>query len=125
MCVKKKKERCSNIAVMMASSTRESQITPSSWALTFEVTFKVWLQHQSCQHLSRRDICFCSSAKQKSVGFYGSSFVKVKEDTYIFWTQRVCKGGRQNDEQLGSCQIICVPSQQGGQIHDTKKQDTP
>lgn len=95
--------RCSNIAVMMASSTRISQITPSlccgsccyqdrEWALTFEVTFKVWLQHQSCQHLSRRDICFCSSARKKSVGFYGSSFVKVKEDIYIFWSQRLQRG---------------------------------
>lgn len=60
---------CSNIVVMMAFSTCMGQITPSSccgscchqdreWTLTFEVTFKVWLQHQSCQHLSRRDAFF-------------------------------------------------------------------
>lgn len=126
VCVKKWKadlflQKCyamifgyNNIALR---STRISQITPSSccgsccyqdreWALTFEVTFKVWLQHQSCQCLSRTDIYFCASAKKNSVGFYGSSFVKVKEDIFFFWTRHVCKGGHQNDEQLGSCQII-------------------
>lgn len=95
---------CSNIVVMMASSTRIRQITPSwccgsccyqdrKWALTFEVTFKVWLQHQSCQHHSRRDMCFCSSAKKKSAGLYGSSFVKVKEDIYFSFGPNVSAKG--------------------------------
>lgn len=96
--------RCSNIVVMMPSCTHIGQITASSccgsccyqdrkWALTFEVTFKVWLQHQSCQHHSRGDICFCSSAKKKSVGFYGSSIVKVKEDIYFSFGPNVSAKG--------------------------------